>query len=136
MDKGLRLVLVHPSRAQPRSGGVGLGLIGSDMTKDRRHKRDARERKERVGESYVAARRNTAGKTRRDQLVGELVELDLDPDDYTDLTDDEISDVIADEQDSLRDAYADAMDTGGWTEDDDSGYGPFSYFAHAMSKDD
>jgi len=33
-------------------------------------------------------------------------------------------------------AYADAMDDGGWTPDDDTGYGPYSYFAHTMAKDD
>jgi hypothetical protein len=31
---------------------------------------------------------------------------------------------------------ADALNDGGWTEDDDTGYGPDSYFAHAMAKDD
>lgn len=31
---------------------------------------------------------------------------------------------------------ADEGDEGGWTEDDDSGFGPYSYFAHAMAKDD
>ncbi len=25
---------------------------------------------------------------------------------------------------------------GGWSEDDDSGYGPYSYFAHAMATGD
>jgi len=31
---------------------------------------------------------------------------------------------------------ADVYDMGGYTPDDDSGYGPYSYFAHAMAKDD
>jgi hypothetical protein len=44
----------------------------------------------------------------------------------------EILDVIAEEQD----AWVDALDDGRWTEDDDTGYGPYSYFVHAMAKDD
>ena len=35
-----------------------------------------------------------------------------------------------------RDSAADAYDDGGWTEDDDSGYGQYCYFAHAMAKGD
>jgi hypothetical protein len=38
--------------------------------------------------------------------------------------------------DDMLDAEEDAADAGGWTPGDDSGYGPFSYFAHAMAKDD
>jgi hypothetical protein len=38
--------------------------------------------------------------------------------------------------DEVFDAEADVDDDGGYTEDDDSGYGPHSYFAHAMAKDD
>jgi 5-methylcytosine-specific restriction endonuclease McrA len=42
----------------------------------------------------------------------------------------------ADMWDEVFDAEADVDDDGGYTEDDDSGYGPHSYFAHAMAKDD
>lgn len=41
---------------------------------------------------------------------------------------------------SWREMWDDVLDEddneGGWTEDDDSGFGPYSYFAHAMAKDD
>jgi hypothetical protein len=43
--------------------------------------------------------------------------------------------MIAAIEDEL-DAISEALDPGGWSEDDDSGYGPYSYFAHAMAKDD
>lgn len=42
----------------------------------------------------------------------------------------------ADMWDEVLGDLADAYDTGGYTPDDDSGYGPYSYFAHAMAKDD
>lgn len=42
----------------------------------------------------------------------------------------------ADMWDEVFDGEADAHDCGGYAEDDDSGYGPYSYFAHAMAKDD
>ena len=106
------------------------------MTKNKRAKRDARERKQRNGEPYVVARRESGGKTLREQLLADLIELDLDPAEWTDATDDEIAAAIDEERELIADEYADAMDIGGWTEDDDSGYGPYSYFAHAMAKDD
>lgn len=37
---------------------------------------------------------------------------------------------------ALLDAICDAADNGGWTEDDDSGYGPNGYFERAMAKND
>jgi hypothetical protein len=51
----------------------------------------------------------------------------LDPGEFRGASRAEILDVIEDEM---------AYDDGGWTEDDDTGYGPYSYFAHAMAKDD
>lgn len=36
----------------------------------------------------------------------------------------------------LQDAICNAADNGGWTEDGDSGYGPYSYFARVMAKND
>lgn len=106
------------------------------MTKNKRAKRDARERKQRNGEPYVVARRESDGKTLREQLLADLTELDLDPAEWTDATDGEIAAAIVEERELLANEYADAMDTGGWSEDDDSGYGTYSYFAHAMAKDD
>ena len=61
------------------------------MTKNKRAKRDARERKQRTGEPYVVARRESGGKTLREQLFADLIELDLDPAEWTDATDDEIA---------------------------------------------
>jgi hypothetical protein len=56
-----------------------------------------------------------------------LDEAGLDPGDFRGASRAEILDAIEDELD---------YDDGGWTEDDDTGYGPYSYFAHAMAKDD
>jgi hypothetical protein len=56
-------------------------------------------------------------------------EIDLDPANFRGAN---RADLVA----ALQDALADESDIGGWTEDDDSGYGPNSYFAHAMAKDD
>lgn len=106
------------------------------MTKNKSAKRDARERKQRNGEPYVLARRESAGKTLRVQLMTDLVELDLDPAEFAEASGEEVGAAIVDERELLADQYADAMDPGGWTEDDDSGYGSYSYFAHAMAKDD
>jgi 5-methylcytosine-specific restriction endonuclease McrA len=64
-------------------------------------------------------------KARRRRLLDALEETGLDPGEFRGAS-------RAEE----RDAWADAPDDGGWTEDDDTGYGPYSYFAHAMAKDD
>jgi len=104
------------------------------MTKNKQAKRAAHARKLRTGEPYVLPRRASAGKALRDQLLEEaLTELDFDlaTAEFADASD-EIAAVIEEE----RETSADASDTGGWTEDDDSGYGPYSSFAHAMAKDD
>jgi 5-methylcytosine-specific restriction endonuclease McrA len=71
-------------------------------------------------------------KARRQRLLDLLNEMGMDPDEFRGASRAEILDAIEDE----RDAYGDALDAGGWTEDDDTGYGPYSYFAHAMAKDD
>ncbi len=68
-------------------------------------------------------------KARRQQLVEDLIDYGFDAEDLRGMT---RAEMITALQDNLADAY----DTGGWTEDDDSGYGPYSYFAHAMAKDD
>ncbi len=84
----------------------------------------------------MLARRSSSGKTFRGQLIDELIEVELDPGDYADATDEEIAEAIEERLEDLRGEYADAMDASGWNIDDDSGYGPFSYFARAMNKDD
>jgi hypothetical protein len=66
-------------------------------------------------------------KARRQRLLDLLDEAGLDPGDFRGASRAEILDAIEDEMD---------YDDGGWTEDDDTGYGPYSYFAHAMAKDD
>lgn len=136
MDKGLRLVLTDPVVSyNSRPGCMGLGRDGDDMTKNRRAKKAARERKIETGEPYVVARRLSAGLSRRRQLLEELADLDLDPEEYSEATDDEIAAAIDGELAILfdDDDYYDADES---TLDDDSGYGPDSYFARAMNKDD
>jgi 5-methylcytosine-specific restriction endonuclease McrA len=71
-------------------------------------------------------------KARRQRLIDVLTDMGLDLDEFRGASRAEMVAAIEDE----RDARADALDLGGWTEDDDSGYGPYSYFAHAMAKDD
>jgi hypothetical protein len=71
-------------------------------------------------------------KARRQRLLDLLNEMGMDPDEFRGASRAEILDAIEDE----RAAHGDALDAGGWTEDDDTGYGPYSYFAHAMAKDD
>jgi len=66
-------------------------------------------------------------KARRQRLLDLLEEAGLDPGEFRGASRAEILDIIEDEM---------AYDDGGWTEDDDTGYGPYSYFAHAMAKDD
>jgi hypothetical protein len=66
-------------------------------------------------------------KARRQRLLDQLAEAGMDPGEFRGASRAEIIDAI-DEMD--------AYDDGGWTEDDDTGYGPYSYFAHAMAKDD
>jgi len=66
-------------------------------------------------------------KARRQQLLDWIEEMGLDVEDFRGATRVEMIDAIDDE--------TDAVDLGGWSEDDDSGYGPYSYFAHAMAKD-
>jgi 5-methylcytosine-specific restriction endonuclease McrA len=67
-------------------------------------------------------------KARRQRLMELLTEAGLDPGDFRGVSRAEILEAIEDEMDY--------DDDGGWTEDDDTGYGPYSYFAHAMAKDD
>jgi hypothetical protein len=71
-------------------------------------------------------------KARRQRLLDLLDSMGLNPGDFRGASRAEILEAIADEDD----AWAEANDAGGWTQDDDSGYGPYSYFAHAMAKDD
>lgn len=71
----------------------------------------------------------TLKKARRQRFHDWMREHGYDPDEYRGISRREIAEIINDE-------LADACDDGGWTEDDDSGYGPYSYFAHAMAKDD
>ena len=68
-------------------------------------------------------------KDRKDRLIAEMLEVGLDPADFKGKSRADMFDALCDEQ-------AVDYDDGGWTEDDDSGYGPYSYFAHAMAKDD
>lgn len=70
---------------------------------------------------------STLKKERRARLLEQLDDLGYARSDFpgvswADMWDEVLDDVYADE--------------GGYTEDDDSGYGPYSYFAHAMGKDD
>ena len=69
-------------------------------------------------------------KARRQRLLDEMEEMGLDVEDFRGAPRAEMLAAIEDQMDALSD------DSGGWTEDDDSGYGPYSYFAHAMAKDD
>lgn len=77
-------------------------------------------------------------KARREWLHEKVRHSDPDPTDFRRVAVSRVElvaalrEAIEDEQD----AVADALDPSGWTEDDDSGYGPHSYFAHGMSKDD
>jgi hypothetical protein len=68
-------------------------------------------------------------KQRRQRLLEELAEYGYGRSDFPGYSWAEMWDEVQDEVD-------DAGDAGGWIPDDDSGYGPFSYFAHAMAKDD
>lgn len=68
-------------------------------------------------------------KQRKQRLLAELAEYGYEREDFPGYSWAEMWDeVFAD----LADAYV----RGGYTPDDDSGYGPYSYFAHAMAKDD
>lgn len=64
---------------------------------------------------------------RRQRLVNRIEAMALDPEDFRGLS---RAEIVAEIDEVLAD------DTGGWTEDDDSGYGPYSYFAHAMARAD
>jgi len=66
-------------------------------------------------------------KERRERLLHDLSEHGYDRSDFRGYSWAAMWDEILDE---------DAPDYGGWDPDDDSGYGPYSYFAHAMAKDD
>jgi len=68
-------------------------------------------------------------KERRQRLLEELADHGYERSDFPGCSWSEMWDEVLDE-------VADAADDGGWTPDDDTGYGPFSYFAHAMAKDD
>jgi hypothetical protein len=69
---------------------------------------------------------------RRQRLLDRVEEMGLDPNEYRRATRVEIVAAIENEQDAI----SEGLDPGGWTVDDDAGYGPYSYFAHAMAKDD
>jgi 5-methylcytosine-specific restriction endonuclease McrA len=71
-------------------------------------------------------------KARRQRLLDQMVELGLDVEDFRGASRAEMIAAVDDEMDAMSEPF----DPGGWTEDDDSGYGPYSYFAHAMAKDD
>jgi hypothetical protein len=66
---------------------------------------------------------------RRARLLDQLADMGYDRSDFPGRS-------WAEMWDEVFDIDADAYDEGGYTEDDDSGYGPYSYFAHAMAKDD
>lgn len=68
--------------------------------------------------------------------VGRHSDLGLDAADFKGATRTEMVAALQDVIEDEADAQAEAMDPGGWDMDDDSGFGPFSYFAHAMPKDD
>ena len=72
-------------------------------------------------------------KERRQRLLDELAEYGYERSDFPGYSWADMWDEVLDAE---ADAQAEAADDGGWTPDDDSGYGPFSYFAHAMAKDD
>jgi 5-methylcytosine-specific restriction endonuclease McrA len=68
-------------------------------------------------------------KERRQRLLEELAEYGYERSDFRGYS-------WAEMWDEVESEWEDADDAGGWTPDDDSGYGPYSYFAHAMAKDD
>lgn len=69
-------------------------------------------------------------KARSERFYSLMLENGRDPDDYPPAN--RRREMVAD----LEDMYADAYSDSGRTADDDSGYGPGSYYAHAMAKDD
>jgi hypothetical protein len=71
-------------------------------------------------------------KARRQRLLDQMDDMGLDNKNFRGASRAEMIAAIDDEIDTV----SDELDSGGWTEDDDSGYGPYSYFAHAMAKDD
>lgn len=73
-------------------------------------------------------------KARRQRLLDNMVEVGLDPADYRRRTRAEMVDALADEMAAYDEAWDDEYsgDPGSF----DGGYGPNSYFAHAMAKDD
>jgi hypothetical protein len=76
-----------------------------------------------------ATRQRQLRKQRKERLLAELAEHGCERQDFPGYS-------WAEMWDEVLDDLADAYDTGGYTPDDDSGYGPYSYFAHAMAKDD
>jgi HNH endonuclease len=72
-------------------------------------------------------------KERRQRLLDELADLGYERSEFPGYSWADMWDEVLEDEAS---AYADAMDDGGWTPDDDTGYGPYSYFAHAMAKED
>jgi len=71
-------------------------------------------------------------KARRQMLLDQMEEMGLDVGDFRGAPRVEMIAAI----EKVRELFSEGVDPGGWTEDDDSGYGPYSYFAHAMAKDD
>lgn len=67
--------------------------------------------------------------SRRQRLVDQMEDEGLNLNDFRGATREEMIT-------ELQDAICVAAESGSWTEDDDSGYGPYSYFARAMAKND
>ncbi len=84
-------------------------------------------------EEQWAVRQRQLRKERKERLLAELAEYGYQRQDFTGFSWAEMWDEVLDQ---AADELADAYDMGGYTPDDDSGYGPYSYFAHAMAKDD
>ncbi len=68
----------------------------------------------------------------RHRQLDRIDEVSLDVDDFRGSTRAEMIAAIDDELDTI----SEALDPRGWSVDDDSGFGPYTYFAHAMAKDD
>lgn len=75
-------------------------------------------------------------KERRQRLLDEMVEAGLDPDDYKGASRAEMFDALCDELATHDADWDDDYDYAGDPGNYDGGYGPSSYFARAMAKDD
>jgi 5-methylcytosine-specific restriction endonuclease McrA len=76
-------------------------------------------------------------KARRDRLIAEMVDVGLDPSDYRGASRAAMFDALCDELAVLdEEGYFDEDEYAGDPGSFDGGYGPNSYFAHAMAKDD